>query len=311
MDLIRLTDALWLINTYQPGLSTCSNNRQSNSKRMNIFNQVFYRRLKNSQNKEENSQKTSLDKFYDSNCIAITRIDIFNCLQVGLNSSYMRTDKYEYFGLRESNVMNLFLDLEKLIEEGQNIYNKSKNQAQNSAYKKKHLRFASDADYPSMLNNEWIVDPMAYITDLYQYDLIFEQIDESLKIWEKSFYEKNFWLHADSPGNMLFLAACLKRLIESTWLLMRIDPITAKRKLTNSKKNLYTTLNKEELYQPFLVVKSFFEHKKMHEWKTQLNEWTNISLSYTETIKTEAITKTSADLRHLLKLIEATHLLIN
>jgi hypothetical protein len=310
IDLIKLLDTLWLINTYQPELSTCRNNQQSTSKLMNIFNQVFDERRKNSQTKEGNNQKSSLDIFFRSNCVAVTKIDIYNCLQVGLNASYMHTDKYAYFALRESDVVNIFLDLESLIEEGQNICNKSKTEAQNSAYKK-HLPFASDADHPSTLNNEWIIDPVAYITDLYHYELVFEQIAESLKIWEKSFYEKNFWLHADSPGNILFLAACLKRLIDSTWLLIQIDMITASRKLTNSKKKLYPTLNEEELNQPMLVVKSFFEYKKMHVWKQQLSEWTNISLSYTTTIKTEDSKKTTADLHHLLKFIEATHLLVN
>ncbi|SMC68714.1 hypothetical protein [Pedobacter nyackensis] len=311
MDLIRLTDALWLINTYQPELSSRRDNHQSTSKLMNIFNQVFDGRRKHNQKIEKNNQETNLDKFYNSNCIAITKIDIYNCLQVGLNASYMRTDKYEYLGLRESNVINIFLDLEKLIKEGQNILNKSKTQAKKPGYKRKHLRFASDVDYPSMLNSESIIDPLTYITDLYQYDLIFEQIADSIKIWEKSFYEKNFWLKADSPGNILYLVACLKRLIDSIWLLMQIDIIRANKKLTNSKKKLYPSLSEEELNSPLLVIKSFFEHKKLHEWKHQLDEWTNISLSYTETVKTEDIAKTSTSLQQLLKFIEATHLLTN
>lgn len=311
-DLLQLIDVLWLINKYHPDLETTVNDDHhptQGSKLMCNFNLVFKRT--NCQNKKENSQKNKLDEFYNSHNLATLKIDIYNYLQMGLDASYMNNNKYDYFGLHQTNLVTTFLDLEYLITEGHLICSSSNIPTENPVYKK-HFQFAMDADHTTTLDYESIVNPRSYIASLYDYQLSFEQLAESLKIWEKSFYEKNFWLHAKSPGNMLFFSKCLESIIDCHWMLMvtgEINIHTPGRKLTNGKKNLYQTLAEQELKQPFLVLDSFFKHKKMHEWKAQLNEWTNISLSYTEIIKQEDIGKTSANLHHLLRFIEASHLL--
>lgn len=312
MDLLQLVDALWLINQYVPDLETSRGNDRPHgqkSKLMCNFNLVFKRI--NSQSKKENSQKNTLNEFYNLHNLATLKTDLYNYLQMGLDASYMNNNKYDYFGLHQTNLVTTFLELECLITEGHHIYSSHSTPTENPGYKRQ-LHFASDTDHTTTLDYESIVNPISYIASLYDYQLSFEQLAESLKIWEKSFYEKNFWLHAKSPGNMLFLSKCLESLIDCNWLLVtrkEINMNTPGRKLTRGKRNLYQNLDDEELKQPFLVLESFFKHKKMHEWKAQLNEWTNISLSYTEIIKREDIGKTSVSLHHLLKFIEASHLL--
>ncbi|MNY60669.1 hypothetical protein D3C86_1972520 [compost metagenome] len=69
---------------------------------------------------------------------------------------------------------------------------------------------------------------------------------------------------------------------------------------------MYLTLKEEELSDPSKVINSFFEHKKMHEWKTEIDAWTKNSLSSKETID---MNKTSVDFHHLLRFIEASHLI--
>jgi len=230
---------------------------------------------------------------------------------MGLDASYMNNNKYDYFSLHETNLVTTFLDLEYLITEGHHICSNCKIPAENPVYEE-HLHFALDVDHPTTLNYESIANPISHIDCLYDYELNFEQLAESLKIWEKSFYEKDFWLHAENPGNILFFSKGLESLIECNWVLMvkgDINIDTPGRKLTNGKKSFYKTLADQEVKHPFPVLISFFKHKKMHEWKALLKEWTNISLSYTEIIKQEDIGRTSANLHHLLRFIEASHLL--
>lgn len=307
IDLIKLVDALWLIQTYHPKLcNPVQNNHRFREKTgglMNRFNIIFTCRHR----KDRKGPSTSLRSFYKSRSLSSIKINIHSYLQLALNASYMNCNKFSYFTLPDYNVVEDFLKIESLIEHGSNIYINSNNQKPSLS---KAIKFAKDIDHTSTLSKEEIVNPAYSIRSLHLYDLRFEQIHESLKIWEKSFYDKDFWNKSDNPGNILFFSECLKQLIDCIWLMIQtgeIETCLEKKELNNSKKRQFVTLNKQELNHPFLAIKSFFEYKKMHEWKTQLDQWTAISLSQTEVPKNKI--KTSENLTQLLKFLEAAHLL--
>jgi len=219
----------------------------------------------------------------------------------------MNCNKYGYFTLPEYNVVDDFLKIERLIAQGSSIYNNSSKQESRTC---KAVKFANNLDHTTTLSKEEIVNPAYHIRSVYLHDLRFEQIHESIKIWEHSFYNKDFWTKTDNPGNILFFSECIKQLIDCTWLMMQTGELKAtdeKKDISNSKRKQFVALNNQELNQPLLVISSFFEHKKMHEWKMQLDEWTEISLS--QTTIPENKTKTSEDLKYLLKFVEASHLL--
>lgn len=307
IDLIKLLDALWLINDYRPELSTMTCHfHQLSFKPMNLFHDVFQGRIENNQKEEGHS--TILEEFYQKNNLSTIKYYMYNYLQLGLNASYMSNDSYYYFSIEKTNVFTNLIDLERLIKEGQNIYNKNKFTPQKFRYRK-HIKFASDLDHPNLLDYESIAYPMNYILIIYDHYIFFERISESLKLWKQSFFEKKFWHNAGSPGNILFLAHLLKNLIECFWLLKQKNDIidcTIGEDLSNSRKKMYPTLNEEELSDPSKVIYSFFEYRKMHEWKTEIDSLTKNSLSSTEAID---MNKISMDFHHLLRFIEASHLI--
>lgn len=307
IDLIKLVDALWLIYTYHPKLSnsiiSSHNSTKTTPGLMNNFNIIFTCR----QRRDQQTPKNTLRSFYKSRSLSAIKNNIYSYLQLALNASYMNCNKFAYFTLSDYNVVDDFLKIERLIEQGSNIYNNNSCQKSSPC---EAAKFASNIDHTTSLSKEEIVNPANSIRNLYLHDLRFEQTYESLKIWEQSFYDKDFWAKTDNPGNILFFSNCIKQLIDCIWLMTQtgeIDTITEKRALSRSKKRQFFALNKQELNLPLLVIKSFFEHKKMHEWKQQLDEWTEISLSQTVIPKDKI--KTSEDLEYLLKFVEATHLL--
>ncbi|WEK19768.1 MAG: hypothetical protein P0Y49_01185 [Candidatus Pedobacter colombiensis] len=309
IDLIRLIDALWLIKTYQPELCVALHTPHLSIKTsgglMNNFNTMLNCR----QSIHKVPAKNNVKSFYKSRSLSFIKYNIQGYLQLALNASYMSGNKFTYFTLPEYNVVDDFLKLECLIEHGSSIYINHSNQKSRHC---KAIKFATNTDHTTTLSKESIANPAAYIRGLYFYDLRFERVYESVKILEKSFYDKNFWVKADNPGNILFFTECLKQLIDCIWLLTRKDEIETaakKRALSNGKKRRIVTLNKQELNHPFLAISNFFEHKKMHEWKKQVDEWTAICLSSTKTIKAKNKMETSENLKHLLKFIEASHLL--
>ncbi|TKC61025.1 hypothetical protein FBD94_10765 [Pedobacter hiemivivus] len=306
IDLIRLIDALWLIYTYHPQLCTPVQNNQGSIKTpglMNNFNILFTCRRRNNKQAPRNTLKS----FYKSRSLSAIKKNIYNYLQLALNASYMNSNKDGYFALPEYNVVDDFLKIEGLIAHGSSIYSNCSKQKPRTG---KAVKFAKNLDHTTTLSKEEIVNPAYHVRNIYLQDLRFEQIYESIKIWEHSFYNKDFWGKTDNPGNILFFTECIKQLIDCTWLMTQTGELKAadeKKDISNSKRKQFVALNNQELNQPLLVISSFFEHKKMHEWKIQLDEWTEISLS--QTAIPENKIKTSEDLNYLLKFVEASHLL--
>ena len=296
-DMVRLIEASYLIYKYSPSLASPRSIKHpglSNSPLVNTVNSVFPalrdKRPDLDQGNQDALPLTFLQEFYDSHHLGYIKIDLYNYLQIGLNASYMKKCKYEYFGLVDYNVMFQFRDLSELIAEAYVMHAKG-----SSCFP--HLEgcaersFAIDRGHTSLLSYECIAKPLDVLDDICDYCLSADGIYAGLKAWKKMLYETDIWKAAASPGNLLYLHENIIRLIDVLWLL--------------KKKGQLDKLKKE----PRMLIQNFFEHKKMYEWKALLTEWLEYSLSNTNKYMESQKRETTRSFKQLHKFFEAIHLI--
>ncbi|TDQ07690.1 hypothetical protein [Pedobacter metabolipauper] len=310
--LVKLIDALWLVNAYSPGISEVIKPEKDvpSVSLMRTFNLVFQHHTNDEAefNGLEKEKTTFLTNFYDKYSIGFIKSNLLNYLQIGIDASYMHADKYDYFDLQEFNVISEFLSLSDLIEEGFHIYKKlSLSTAKLGT--NTELIYAIDRDHPTHLHAEAIALPSLAVDDLHRYSLDINNMKPSLNIWKALLYKTDFWKKAANPGNLLYYQLCLSKLIDGVWLqiqageLDRIENNHAAKEGDLSK----TINNNQEVKRLFGTIKEFFEIRPMHEWKLLLEKWLDCALSNTFILESEK-DQTDLDFKQILKFIEASYL---
>lgn len=315
-DLIRLMDALYLINKYSPKLSSPLNDstdESSDSELMDSLNKMFTYPGNKDPHQENDKTQTILANFFDNHYNGFNRHDIYSYLQLGLDVSFMRNSKYDYFNIQEYDLASNFYNLSELITEGHKIYQYGAHVLPN-LQSCKEIKFAIDYDRPTRLSYECLAQPSDLAEDFFSYYLDINHINNGLKVWEKLLYKKDFWKKAGNPGNLFHLQECLVKLIETIWLMGQkgeMQSYQTNYKVINEATSIAKNCTLEEQTIPLLAIESFFAFKKMHKWKMLLHKWLTYSLSNAEKITPKNQHKTELAFRQLLKFIEATHLLMH
>lgn len=314
-DLIRLTDTLWLINKYSPGLSSPLSgipDESSDSELMDSLNMLFVRLGNKDRHEENNKAQTVLSNYYDNNYSGFNRYDICCYLQIGLDASYMQNSKYEYFSTQDNDMASDFFNLSELITEGYKIHQYGAHMFPD-LQSCKETKFAIDYDRPTLLSYECLAKPSDVAEDFFTYYLDINHINTGLKAWKNLLYENNFWKKANNPGNLFHLQECLVQLIETIWLMHQKGELQSYQNnyiAANEALSIAKNYSSAEQINPFLTIHSFFALKKMHKWKMLLHKWLTCSLSNAKKITPKNQQKTEFAFRQLLKFIEATHLLM-
>jgi len=316
-DIIRLTDALWLVNKYSPGLSSPLNNIADESSEpglMDNLNMLFTHHGNKDVREENNKSRTVLSNFFDNHYNGFNRSDIYCYLQLGLDASYMRNDKHEYFSMQDHNLASDFFRLSELIEEGHKIYRNGVRLFP-CLPSCKETKFAIDCDRPTLLSYECLAKPYDVAGDFFVYYLDINHMHTGLGNWKALLYEKDFWKKANNPGNLIYLYECLIKLIEAVWMMCEkndLEKYTGNYKIkTGETVSLVKNCSLEEQANPLLAIQSFFAFKKMHEWRILLHKWLTYSLSNSEKNAPKNQHKTDLTFNQLLKFLEASHLIFN
>jgi len=318
-DITRLIDVCYLINKYSPAIGSLIPQRASSpvdAQLMNDLNSIFAGiRRKNTTAAAKDPMEVSgtfLNRFYKSHHLAFLKIDQFNFLQIGLDASYMANSKYEYFAIEECGLMFAFHDLTDLIAEGYLIHAKGKSSLPNLEGCTE-TAFAIDKSHPSHLCSESIAKPVDFLDGFFDYCLNSDFIYTGINAWHKMLYKTNVWKEGGNPGNLLYLSENIMKLIDTVWLLDKkgdLEKLIGKDFKADKKyKSIISRRKKKEAEHPLIVIRSFFAFKKMYEWKVQLQEWLECSLSndhkYTESNRNE----TDRSFKHLLRFLEAAYLI--
>ncbi|WP_256001921.1 hypothetical protein [Pedobacter deserti] len=297
MDAARLLDVLWLVNKYCPELSSpmpITNNRYAANHLADELSSLF--RFGEAEAAEDPTKGgggvTVLSNHYNKHYDGFSKCDLFTYLQIALDASYMTNDKYEYFSIADFNIASDFFQLSELIEEGFKIYSKGP-AAFPVLLTCKEMKYACDRNHPTHLSRECIRQPLSLLSTFGTYYINIENLHPALSAWEQMLSETDLWKAADHPANLIYMHECLIKLIDAVWIMREQGKVD--RHVRN--KHLVT------------IIDDFFHFKKMHKWKSTLNEWLTYSLSNTLKIKEKDVAPTGRAFSHLAKFIEAAHLL--
>jgi|GEM_PF-3451468 len=317
-DLIRLMDALWLIYKYSPGLSSLLKIKDFSelaAGNMADFNQIFpgiQEKKKLAEAKKKDIPCSFLHYFYSNHHTGFLKINLHCYLQAGLNASYMSNDKYEYFGLQQHDLVAQFEDLSDLVTEAYLIYEKGSGVFPNLEHCAE-TSFAIDRSHPTHVSSECMKNLSQIADSFYFFEFSMENMQKGLKAWERMLYANDFWKDAENPGNLIHLQRSLAKLIDCIWLMGkrgRLESIWIKQDTVQKRfKLMVKKCNKDERNNPLVVIRSFFAFKKIYEWKAQLEQWLECSLSNSEKYVIEDKSSTKKGFKYLLKFIEAGYLL--
>lgn len=312
-DLVRLIDVLYLIYRYSPALSSKKHVEavSNTGKKMAAFNRIFTNRAEEEAVCSDEG-RTVLNYFYNACHIGFLKLDLNCTLQVVLDASYMSNDKYEYFGLEQSDFLINLHRLYDLIAEGYSIYMRGK-----SAFPVleacPELAFARDKNHPTYLLAECIAKPTDVIRHFYSYYIEINHLHDSLKAWKKMLFIVDFWKEEENPGNLIHLHHCIATLIDVCWLSDKKSQLETMSSglFNNSKRSkaMIKKCSKEEQESPLLVIRNFFAFKRMCEWKLLLDEWLSVSLSNSKAYDKERKSEVNKDFKYLIKFMEAVYLI--
>ena len=313
-DLLRLIDALWLLNKYSTDLSTPLDPETNAypSAHMDSIHRLFLQ-ARNKEMPQERKSVTILNDYFDNHFNGFNRSDISSYIQLALDASYMRNSKYEYFCLNDHELTSAFLNFSDLIAEGYKIYQHSADLFPD-LHSCKELKFAIDYDRPTLLSSECLATPAEFAKGCFLYYLDFNHVHLGLTAWQQLCYVKDYWKTANNPGNLVYLEECLVRLIETVSIMRQqktLDSYISNYKAAERVTDLTRNLSFEEYRHPGMVIEGFYMFKKMHKWRTLLNKCLIISLSNNEKFNSSERQKLELDFRQLIKFMEAVYLLFN
>ena len=314
-DLLRLTDALWLLNKYSPDLSTHLRSSVNNdaSALMECIGRLFLRSRNKELSQGSKESTTILSNFFDNHFDGFNRSDISCYIQLALDASYMNNSKYEYFSINDRELSSAFFNFAELIAEGYQIYQHGADLFPD-LHSCKEVKFAIDYDRPTLLSAESIANPLEFSKDYFHYYLDFNHIHLGLFTWQQLCYVKDYWQQENNPGNLVYLEECLVRLIETIWLLRKnngLESYISDYRVVEKASELTINLNFEEYRNPAVAIDTFFAAKKMHKWRTVLNKCLICSLSNSEWMNSSERKKLELDFKQLIKFVEAVYLLFN
>lgn len=313
-DLVRLIDALHLINKYSPALSSikCIKGDEGKLTKMDDLNCIFRHRITKEMVTCAEEPQTVLAYFYNSCHIGFLKIDLNSCLQIVLDASYMPNTKYEYFGFDQSDFLINLHRLYDLISEAYAVYDRGR-----AVFPVlegcPELAFAKDKNHPTYLLDECISKPMGVTDYYYDYYLSIEHMHKGLKAWKKILFVRDFWKGEENPGNLIYLHDCLATLIDVFWLankkgLLEIISFSYS-EICKEVRAVVKKCSKEERNSPLLVIRNFFAFKSMHEWKTVLDEWLGYSLSNVRSYTEDREKEVNRSFKYLIKFMEAAYLI--
>lgn len=155
------------------------------------------------------------------------------------------------------------------------------------------------------------------------------------ELWEmlKAAVSASSWTYLNEPGAVLTLQKDLGRLIDAFWIILknkeekdgeitttRFMPGTAERLVQETEYviNLYPVLNihkgrirrlsREEIENPYLAIKQFFNLKSSKEWKAVLSEWVEHALCKLSMIDAVEDTEVLLEFEQFEKLIEVAYI---
>ncbi|MFT4095418.1 MAG: hypothetical protein QM640_17455 [Niabella sp.] len=157
-------------------------------------------------------------------------------------------------------------------------------------------------------------DPFCSLRHIFKYMPVHEICEELDLICAAAMNEEYVWAHG-SPGNCLYYSGRLELLIECCYLIRttaQAGALTGRKPPALKKipvKMLPVPLTAGEFNKPLRVIKSFFRHASLPEWKRQLLVWTENALSRSS-VKDELAPETLFPFMKLLrKLVYAACLL--
>ncbi|HMR85636.1 MAG TPA: hypothetical protein PKE30_20980 [Niabella sp.] len=157
-------------------------------------------------------------------------------------------------------------------------------------------------------------DPLSKLRHVFEYTAVHEILEELNLICSAAMNEAYVWKQG-SPGNCLYYYGKLELLTECCYLFKTCNlKKTLKSRKCSLPEKLPATmlpipLTAREFRNPLRVIKSFFRHASLPEWKRQLLVWTENALS-NSSVKDELEAETLFPfIEHLHKLVYAAYLL--
>ncbi|WP_143961617.1 hypothetical protein [Litoribacter populi] len=179
---------------------------------------------------------------------------------------------------------------------------------------------------PLYLSEEETADPMLVLKSFFLIQKELVEWRELLNTWLKGICTpKPIW-HGGSPGDFLYHVKMIKKLVEGAWILKSQeslpDPVEQLHpsNLTTSKVFDYNDkiffwwklyplfLTEEEMFQPYTTFKNFFSCRNLSEWRHELDEWAEESISNSAWEGFTSHGELIQDMESLHKLLEASYL---
>ena len=131
------------------------------------------------------------------------------------------------------------------------------------------------------------INPYVIIRQFYD----FEELAEMKKLFQdscKAALSSKYTWENGSPGNLLYFYDQLEILVEACFLIYNNDEfrkrVLKKVKSTKNKKmtrypDFPCSLTLEEYMNPLIVIRDFFDHHNLLEWKRSIHSWMEAALS--------------------------------
>ncbi len=184
--------------------------------------------------------------------------------------------------------------------------------------------------YVKLLSIDEIAEPYKAVHSLIrEYDLTY--LRQTVSDWMASVYKAGSWIE-EMSGNFLYFYENLLKIIESAWIIQKIDNSTRLANLTISYNideielmdtkfyckpadKIYSwdyfprSLSRKEYINPYKALTKFFKFYSLPKWKNQLENILYISIRDNSTLSGGSINILNVK-KHLNKLIDACHLIV-
>jgi hypothetical protein len=155
------------------------------------------------------------------------------------------------------------------------------------------------------------IDPYSILNNIFSFESFGTMQDMFRHFCEAGLAEEFSWKEG-SPGNLLYFSERLEQLIEACFIIysagkIRKNRIGIKKSKQLNKALLPIRLSEKELNKPFIVIKAFFAHNSLPEWKLAIHRWTEAGLSKYSVAESAGAEGILSFYRHLEKLIEVSN----
>jgi hypothetical protein len=314
LDVTELIDIMFLINKYSPQLSNRlpTTRAETESCPMQAINKLFARKDTGDPEQEEAKPVTILAYVFTTHALFSMKEDLYTGLKAGLDLSYTPDDKEAYLGLEYRDLLHLYSSVEDLVTELYLLALKDASEFPDLT-NCEDVKFSIDTEHPSVLPEECIDSPETCIKTYFNYDFNQEGIYSGFMELKALLFKTGAWNTSQNPGNLIEAYDRIIQIIEIIWLIDQYAQLwlmVYRYNPTEKHHKLVQVCNKEEVEDPMIVYREFFEYMRVYDWKAILEEFLRCSLNNNQCPDPINKEEIDFDFNLLIKFFEVTYLLI-